>query len=71
MLILTRKRGELITIRYDLALDPATPVGDLFVDGPIEIGVVRVYGSNVKIGIQADPRLHILRAELADKGSII
>ena len=71
MLILTRKPGELITIRHDLSLDPATPVGDLFLDGPIEIGIVRVNGCQVKIGIQADPRLHILRAELYDRESII
>ena len=71
MLILTRKRGEIITIRYDLALDPNTPVGEIFTDGPIEIGVVQIKGNQVSIGIQADPRLHILRAELVDRESII
>ena len=67
MLILTRRPGELITIRHNLSLDPATPVGELFLDGPIEIAIVRINGSQVSIGIQADPRLHILRGELHDK----
>ena len=50
MLILIRRAGQLITIRHNLALDPATPVGELFIDGPIEISVVWIKGSHVKIG---------------------
>ena len=45
MLILTRHPGQLIAIRPSATLDPATPIGRVFADGPIEILVTRVWGS--------------------------
>lgn len=64
MLILTRKPGQLLTIGPDPSLDPATPVHELFLDGPIVLLVAGVRGSVVKLGIRAHPRLTILREEL-------
>ena len=67
MLILTRKPGQCITIEPDAGLDPETPVRKLFADGPIEVIVGRVDGSQVKLAIQAHPDLQILREELRAK----
>lgn len=64
MLILTRKPGQLLTIGPDPSLDPATPIHELFPDGPIVLLVAGVRGSVVKLGIRAHPRLTILREEL-------
>lgn len=65
MLILTRKPGQLVTIAPQPNVDPATGVWELF-RTPIEIVVVQTIGTGVRIGINADPRLLILREELAD-----
>lgn len=64
MLLLKRKTGERIRIELDPLLDPATPVGDLFKGGGIDIVVTQVSAAHVKLGIEADPRLVILRDEL-------
>jgi sRNA-binding carbon storage regulator CsrA len=63
MLVLTRKPGQIVEIRLDPALDPATPVGTLFANGPIEVVALRVDGSQVQIGITADLGFAILRRE--------
>lgn len=67
MLVLKRKSGERIRIEPDPCLSPATPIGELFRDGAIEIVVSDVNAMYVKIGIDADPRLLILRDELQQK----
>lgn len=67
MLVLKRKSGERIRIEPDPRLSPATPIGELFRDGAIEIVVSDVNAMYVKIGIDADPRLLILRDELQQK----
>ena len=64
MLILKRKLGERVRIELDPRLDPATPVSALFEQGGIEIVVSEVHSQYVKLGIEADPRLVILRDEL-------
>ncbi len=64
MLILTRKSGEAVHIDLMEDLDPRTPVGELFAQGPIEIVVTGVRGEQVKLGLTADPRFRILREEL-------
>ena len=67
MLVLTRKPGQLIKIEPDETLNLATPIGELFADGPVEIIVTQVNGCQVKLGICAHPRLLILRDELYDR----
>ena len=66
MLILTRHPGQLIAIQPSATLDPATPIGQVFADGPIEILVARVWGQQVSLGITAHTELFIYRGE---KGS--
>ena len=64
MLILTRKPGQVVRIDLMENLDPKTPVGDLFVGGPIQVVITSVNGMQVKLGLNADPRFLILRGEL-------
>ena len=64
MLLLTRKPGQRITIQPAPGLPLTTPVGVLFAAGPLEIVVQRVHGQQVRIGIQADAGLLVLREEL-------
>ena len=65
MLILTRKPGQVVTIDLLENLDPQTPVGELFVQGPIRIMVTAIQGGQVKLGLSADPRFLILREEIS------
>lgn len=64
MLVLKRKVGERVRIELDPQLDRATPVGDLFGAHGIEIIVTEARATHVKLGIEADSRLLILRDEL-------
>jgi sRNA-binding carbon storage regulator CsrA len=64
MLALARKPGQSLVIEPDPALDPQTTVGELFRGGAITITVIQVSGSVVKLGIDADRRLVVLRDEL-------
>lgn len=67
MLILTRKPGQIIKIQPGLDLDPATPLGALFLDGPIAVQVSRIRRGEVRLGIAAHRDLVILREELAQQ----
>ncbi len=64
MLILTRKPGQAVQIDLMADLDPRTPIGELFAQGPIEIVVTGIRGEQVKLGLTADPCFRILREEL-------
>jgi len=70
MLILTRKPGQILKIQPAADLPLTTPVGALFAEGPIEIVVQRVQGQQVRLGIQANDKLLILREELEEGGSL-
>ena len=63
MLIFTRHPGQLIAIQPSPTLHPATPIGRVFSDGPIEILVTRVWGQQVSLGISAHGSLVIYRGE--------
>jgi len=67
MLILTRKLGEIIRIQLAENIDPQTPVGQLFTNGPIKFMVTHIQSTQVRLGIAADPRFLILRDELAPR----
>ena len=64
MLILTRRIGQRLLIEPLHGLDPATPVGELFREGPIVITVCRVDCQQVRLGIDADANLLVVRQEL-------
>lgn len=66
MLILTRKSGQRIRIEPAPALDPGTPIGELFAAGPIEVIVTRVAGHRVRLGLVAPAGLIILREEICE-----
>jgi len=63
MLYLTRKTGQSITIQPQEGIDFATPIGELFSHGPIEIKIKRVLGDEVRVGIAANHQLSIHRDE--------
>lgn len=67
MLVLGRKEGELVRIDISKGVSPSLPIGELFSQGPIEITVTRILRGAVRLGIQADWRFTILRAELHPK----
>lgn len=56
MLVLTRKAGQSIQLDLD-NLDPESLARDAIASGSIEVHVVRVEGSQVELGIKANPRL--------------
>ena len=63
MLVLTRKPGQIVEIKPAPSLDLATPIGELFTHGPIEVIALTINGSQVKLGIRADLGFLILRRE--------
>lgn len=67
MLILTRRAGQMFTIDLDETVDPKTPAGELFAQGPVRIVVARIEGRQVKLGITAHQGLLILRDELLNR----
>ncbi|BAU47464.1 hypothetical protein SVA_0885 [Sulfurifustis variabilis] len=67
MLVLSRRPGEGLQIELGDSAAPTTTIGELFRDGPIRITVTQVDRNRVKLGIQADPRLLVLRSELHDR----
>lgn len=64
MLIITRKRGQAIRIEPAPGTDPSTPIGDIFAQGPIEVMVAQIRGSQIRLGIIAPLSFIILRDEL-------
>jgi len=68
VLALTLKDGQTVRIFPDETLDPATPVGDLFRDGAIEVTVVHHESGRVRLAFRAPRELRILRAGLRRRG---
>ena len=66
MLILTRKAGQVLKVAPHESVDPATPIGELFQDGPIEIVVTKIQGTQVRLGINAHASFLVLRDELTN-----
>jgi sRNA-binding carbon storage regulator CsrA len=67
MLVLTRKAGQSLVIAPAPDLDPSMTVGELFAEGPIEIIVLVLQGSDVRLGVKANKRLRILREEITPR----
>lgn len=51
MLFITRRIGEILYIEPDPKTDPATPIGEVFASGRIEVVVVQIRGSQVRLGV--------------------
>ncbi len=67
MLILTRCRGEAIRLLPHPGLNPATPIGELFKNGPIRIVIVDIGPNRMQIGIEANPGFTVIRDELSPR----
>lgn len=61
MLVLSRVEGDQIAILPTDDIDPATTVGDLFANGPIEISLYSAGKHNVKMGVDAPSTLSVVR----------
>ena len=64
MLILTRKAGQSIQLDLD-NVETELLARDSIASGSIEVHVVRVEGSQVELGIKANPRLQKNRGGLS------
>lgn len=67
MLILTRRSRQSIRLVPDPDIDPATPIGEIFRDGPIQIYVWHMDEDRIRVGIEAPARIIVLRDELPAK----
>lgn len=67
MLAITRKKDQSLLIFPSLDLDPDTTVAELFQNGPIEVLVNEIRGSQVRLGVIAPDDLTILRNELHEQ----
>lgn len=67
MHVLTCRPGQTIKIVPGDNLDPATPVGDLYLESPIELTVSRIEGDRVELAIHTPSRLLILRLDRQTK----
>jgi sRNA-binding carbon storage regulator CsrA len=66
MLIVTRKTNESITIEPLGTVDPDMTLGEAFQNGPIEIKLVRINRSRVRLAIAAPPEFQVWRGERED-----
>lgn len=64
MLVFTRRNGESFVLYPATTLDPHMTVAELFADGPIEITVTEMKPHQVRIGIEAPPKILVFRSEL-------
>ena len=64
MLFLTRKPCQSLFIHPHPSLDPGTPVEQVFAEGPIQVQVLGVQGSQVRLGVAAPAGLCVVREEL-------
>ena len=63
MLIVTRKTNESITIEPLGTVDPDMTLGEAFQNGPIEIKLVRINRSRVRLAIAAPPEFQVWRGK--------
>lgn len=63
-----RSPSQSIYISLANDVDPATPIGELFKNGPIRVRVMAVRDRQVRIGVQASELLDIHREEVMERG---
>ena len=63
MVILTRKVGQAIRIVPDADLDPATPIGELFIDGPISVILAGTREGQARMVVYSDSRFLVAEDE--------
>jgi sRNA-binding carbon storage regulator CsrA len=70
MLVISRRKNETITIEPIEGLDPTMTLERAFQDGPIEIRLVHVSSSKVRLAIEAPQELRIWRGLQIEPSSI-
>ncbi len=68
MIFVTRSPSQSVYMSLVPDVDPATPIGALFKDGPIRVRVVTSDGSQVRLGVDLPPLLEMRREALAESG---
>lgn len=63
-LVLTRRLQESIKITLDESIDPMTPVGNIL--GEIMITPVEFHGKQIRLKINANKNLSVIRTELIE-----
>lgn len=63
MIYLTRSPSQSVFISLAHDVDPATPVGELFKDGPLRVRIMAMRDAQVRIGVQVPPLLEVHREE--------
>ena len=63
MFIITRTKGQAIRIQLDPKVDPATPVGEVFADGAIEVMVAQIQESYIRLGVTVPLCFAIVRTD--------
>ncbi len=61
MIFVTRSPSQSVYIALGPDVDPGTPVGEIFKDGPIRLRVVTAHGSQVRLGVDLPPLLEMRR----------
>lgn len=64
MLFLTRKPYQSLFIHPHPSLDPGAPVEQVFAEGPIQVQVLGIQETQVRLGVAAPAGLCIVREEL-------
>ena len=65
-LILTRRLNESITISLKEHIDPMTPIGEIL--DVIMITPVGLHGNQIRLCINANRKISVMRTELLEKG---
>ncbi len=60
---LTRSPSQSIYLSLANSVDPTTPIGELFKDGPLRVRIMAIRGSQVRIGVQVPQSLEVHREE--------
>lgn len=63
MVILTRNIGQAIRILPNADLDPATPIGELFINGPISIILAGAGQGRARVVVYSDERFVVAEDE--------
>lgn len=63
MVIISRKVGQAVRIVPDADLDPATPIGELFIDGPISVILAGAGKGQARMVVYSDSRFFVAEDE--------
>lgn len=70
MIFVTRSPSQSVYISLGPDVDPDTPVGEIFKEGPIRVRVVTAQGSQVRLGVDLPTLLEVRREAQFENGAI-